>query len=50
MQTIRRVARATGSGLAASTAVGTAAAHSGTTHAGTPHWLLFVLVLVGGGI
>ncbi|MDS0301430.1 hypothetical protein NDI76_22125 [Halogeometricum sp. S1BR25-6] len=28
-----------------------AAAHSGTTHAGTPHWLLFVLLIVGiGGI
>ncbi|MDG5775799.1 hypothetical protein QA599_05045 [Haloarculaceae archaeon H-GB1-1] len=28
-------------------AVGTAAAHSGTTHAGTPHWLLLFLVLGG---
>ena len=28
-----------------------AAAHSGTTHAGTPHWLLFVLLVLGiGGI
>ncbi|WP_232701551.1 hypothetical protein [Halobacterium wangiae] len=50
MQTIRRAARATGSGLAASAAVGSAAAHSGTTHAGTPHWLLFVLVLLGGAV
>ena len=50
MQTIRRLARATGSGLAASAVVGTAAAHSGTTHAGTPHWLLFALVLLGGGV
>lgn len=31
-------------------AVGPAAAHSGTTHAQTPHWLLLVLTVVGLGI
>lgn len=30
------------------TTVGPAAAHSGTTHAGTPHWVLFALFLGGG--
>ncbi|MFC6962445.1 hypothetical protein [Halocatena marina] len=30
--------------------VSPAAAHSGTTHAGTPHWLLFVLCLGGIGV
>ncbi|SEV96402.1 hypothetical protein [Halobacterium jilantaiense] len=47
---IRRVdaARATGALGATAALAGTAAAHSGTTHAGTPHWLLVALVALGG--
>ncbi|WP_336036838.1 hypothetical protein [Halobacterium yunchengense] len=56
MHTPRRTARAV-RGLAAVAAAGgavvalsgSAAAHSGTTHAGTPHWLLFVLAAAGLG-
>lgn len=29
---------------------GTASAHSGTTHAGTPHWLLLLAFLLGVGV
>jgi hypothetical protein len=50
MQLTRRVARLTGVGVSASVAVGTVTAHSGTTHAGTPHWLLFALALLGAGV
>ncbi|WP_232688379.1 hypothetical protein [Halobacterium zhouii] len=50
MQTIRGVARAGGVALALAGLATPAAAHSGTTHAGTPHWLLFVLALVGGAL
>ncbi|MFB6071755.1 MAG: hypothetical protein ABEJ88_02180 [Halobacterium sp.] len=53
MQSNRHPVRAAGV-LAAVVAVAAftqpAAAHSGTTHAGTPHWLLFVLVLLGAGV
>lgn len=31
-------------------AVPTASAHTGTTHAGTPHWALLALVLLGAGV
>jgi hypothetical protein len=40
-------ASATGTVLAATGFTGSAAAHSGTTHAGTPHWVLVVLVALG---
>lgn len=50
MQTERRSARTVGALLAAVPAIGTAAAHSGTTHSGTPHWLLFALTLLGVGV
>jgi hypothetical protein len=47
---IRRAQVATATGILVATAgfAGSAAAHSGTTHAGTPHWLLVVLVALGG--
>jgi hypothetical protein len=41
------VPRAVGAALPVAAVAGTAAAHSGTTHAGTPHWLLFVLAFAG---
>jgi hypothetical protein len=50
MHAERRIGRAVGGLLAAVPAVGTALAHSGTTHSGTPHWLLFVLTLAGAGL
>jgi hypothetical protein len=50
MHAERRIGRALGGILAAVPAVGTAVAHSGTTHSGTPHWLLFVLTLAGIGV
>ncbi|WP_266077569.1 hypothetical protein [Haladaptatus caseinilyticus] len=47
---VRRTAQVTT--LVASAAVGfpVAAAHSGTTHAGTPHWLLLLFVITGLGV
>jgi hypothetical protein len=50
MQTTRGLARIGGGALSLAALVAPAAAHSGTTHAGTPHWLLFVLALVGGAV
>lgn len=53
MTPLRRRPRAAGSAVGTAVAVtalsGPAAAHSGTTHAGTPHWLLFVLAAAGIG-
>ena len=53
MSLLRRRVRRAGAGvagvvLATAGFAGPAAAHSGTTHAGTPHWLLVVLVALGG--
>ncbi len=49
MHPLRAAGRTGGFALTAAAFVGTGAAHSGTTHAGTPHWLLFVLALTGLG-
>jgi hypothetical protein len=46
MPPLNATARVTGSASTLAAFTGPVAAHSGTTHAGTPHWLLFVLALV----
>ncbi|WP_231737059.1 hypothetical protein [Halobacterium sp. CBA1126] len=47
MHPLRAAGRAGGSLVAVAALASPAAAHSGTTHAGTPHWLLFVLAFAG---
>lgn len=47
VRSVLRWTCAVGAGLVAVSTP--AAAHAGTTHAGTPHWLLFVLLVVGLG-
>lgn len=47
---IRRLAALTLIGVGGLTTVPTVAAHGGTLHAGTPHWILLGVLLFGGGI
>ena len=47
MAPLRAASRALGAVVALGAVSGSVAAHSGTTHAGTPHWLLFVLAALG---
>lgn len=48
--TDRRAIAALLASIGALAALPTASAHTGTTHAGTPHWLLLALVLVGAAV
>ena len=50
MHPFRVAGRAGGLVVAVAAIASPAAAHSGTTHAGTPHWLLFALAFVGIGV
>jgi len=49
MHPLRAAGRTGGLVAAVAALAGPAAAHSGTTHAGTPHWLLFALAFLGVG-